>query len=71
MINILKIDQQNVNKIKKSIKYQPINIITGQQTADEEIYKPERIQARTTDLLLAFAVDADDQMKNCASLYSI
>ena len=35
----------------------------------EEIYKPERIQARTADLLLAFAVD--DQMKNCASLYSI
>ena len=60
MINILKIDQQNVNKIKKSIRYQPINIITRQQTAGEEIYKPERIQART-----------DDKMKNCASLYSI
>ena len=55
MINILKIDQQNVNKIfKKCIKYQPINIIIRQQTAGEEIYKPERIQARTADLLLAF-----------------
>ena len=58
-----------LTKFKKCIKYQPINIITRQQTAGEEIYKPERIQARTADLLLAFAVD--DQMKNCTSLYSI
>ena len=43
-----------LTKFKKSIKYQPINIITRQQTAGEEIYKPERIQARTADLLLAF-----------------
>ena len=48
--------------------YQPINIITGLQTAGE-IYKPERTQSITADLLLAFAVD--NQMKNCASLYSI
>ena len=58
-----------LTKFNKSIKYQPINIITGQQTAGEEIYKPEQVQARTADLLLAFEVD--DQMKNCASLYSI
>ena len=68
MINILKIYKQNTNK-KRSIKYQPINIITGLQTESEERCKPEQIQARTADLLLAFAVD--DQMKNCASLYSI
>ena len=43
-----------LTKFKKCIKYQPINIITRQQTAGEEIYKPERIQARTADLLLAF-----------------
>ena len=42
--------------------YQPINILTGPNTAGKEIYKPERIQARTADLLLAFAVD--DQTNN-------
>ena len=42
--------------------------VTGLKTASEETCKPEQIQARTADLLLAFAVD--NQMKNCASLYS-
>ena len=49
-------------------------IITGLQTASEETCKlqsanQKKIQARTVDLLLAFAVD--NQMTNCASLYSI
>ena len=44
-------------------------IITRLQTAIEETCTPEQIQARTVDLLLVFA--ADNQMKNCANLYSI
>ena len=46
-----------------------IIIITRLQTASEETCKPEKIQARTVDLFLVLA--ADNQMKNCANLYSI